>query len=153
MASSKISAMGVVTAPVRLALFDPRVTAPLLVALLYCPERLRRIFPTALHPLLASSALIKVLKVCLGLSLIRGLNNKLNQYSANNWKKDAKFIKSQEVVLITGGSSGIGWVMASDFAKKGVKVVVIDLNPPKNPFRKCPRDVLCLSPILKYYIC
>jgi NAD(P)-dependent dehydrogenase (short-subunit alcohol dehydrogenase family) len=54
----------------------------------------------------------------------------------NNWKPDAKWINSQEIVLITGGSSGIGELMALDFAKRGVKVISLDVNPPKKPQRK-----------------
>lgn len=40
-------------------------------------------------------------------------------------------MNSQELVLITGGVSGIGLLMAEDFAKRGVKVVVLDKNLPK----------------------
>lgn len=54
----------------------------------------------------------------------------------NNWTGKASFVKSQEIVLITGGASGIGELMARGFAAKGVKVVVLDLGPPKEPFRK-----------------
>lgn len=33
--------------------------------------------------------------------------------------------------MISGGTSGIGKLMAEDFARRGVKVVILDLNPPK----------------------
>jgi len=64
------------------------------------------------------------------LYLVRKVNNKLSESVANNWTT-TNFIKSQELVLITGGSSGIGELMAKEFSKKGVKVVIIDVNPPK----------------------
>ncbi|KAG4432036.1 hypothetical protein IFR05_012475 [Cadophora sp. M221] len=134
MTSSKISPVRVLTAPVRFALFDPRGTAAILLAAIYYPDKLRSILPTYFHSWLSSPAFIRALAGLLGLGVVRGLNRRLSQYVANNWKGDAKFIKSQEVVLITGGSSGIGELMAQDFAKRGVKVVVMDLRPPKNPF-------------------
>jgi len=130
------SALQVLTVPVRLALFDLRVTGPLLLAILYRPERLRSILPSSLHSLIDSPRFIQLLKVCLGLSLIRKLNNKLSELTANNFKSNARFVKSQELVLISGGSSGIGELMAKDFAKVGVKVVVLDLSPPKKPLRE-----------------
>lgn len=37
---------------------------------------------------------------------------------------------SQDIVLITGGASGIGRLMAINFAKRGAKVVIFDLNLP-----------------------
>jgi all-trans-retinol dehydrogenase (NAD+) len=60
----------------------------------------------------------------------------ISDMALNNWKSPAKLIKSQELVLITGGSSGIGELMAKEFAAKGIKVVVLDLSPPKEPFCK-----------------
>lgn len=48
----------------------------------------------------------------------------------NNCTSD-KWDWSREVVLITGGCSGIGEQIARKFAERGVKVVVLDLMPPK----------------------
>jgi hypothetical protein len=136
MSVSKVSPLQLLTAPVRLALFDPRVTAPLLIAILYYPEKLRSLLTIRLHPLISSPAFIKTLKVALGLGVLRGINNKLSQWVVNNWKSDANFVKSQEIVLISGGTSGIGKVVAEYFAKQGVKTVVLDINAPKEPLRK-----------------
>ena len=136
MASSKLKPVRVITAPVRFALFDPRGTAAILIAAIYYPEKLRSILPAYFYSWISSPRFIKTLTALLGLGIVRGLNRKLSQYMSNNWKSDAKFIKSQEVVLITGGSSGIGELMAHDFAKRGVKVVVKDLRPPKKSFRE-----------------
>ena len=142
MAASKMSPLSLLTAPVRLALFDPRITAPLLVALLYYPDKLRSLLPEQFHHLITSQAVIRTLSVFLGLGIVRGVNRKLSQWVANNWKKDAKFIKSQELVLISGGTSGIGKLMAEDFARRGVKVVILDLNPPKAALRKFSFNVV-----------
>jgi len=45
-------------------------------------------------------------------------------------------------VLISGGTSGIGKLMAEDFARRGVKVVILDLNPPKAALRKFSFNVV-----------
>jgi hypothetical protein len=136
MSAPEISPLRLLVAPVRLALFDPRVTAPLLIAVLYYPEKLQSLLTARLHPLISSPAAIRVLKIALSLGVVRGINNKLSQWVVNNWKSDAKFIKSQEIVLISGGTSGIGKSMAEYFARQGVKTVVLDINAPKDPLRK-----------------
>jgi len=79
---------------------------------------------------------VRALSVFLGFGIVRKLNSKLSQLTANNWKADAKFVNSQELVLISGGTSGIGQLMARQFAEKGVKVVILDINAPKNSLRK-----------------
>ncbi len=80
--------------------------------------------------------IVRALSVFLGVGTVRKLNSKLSQLTANNWKADTKFVKSQELVLISGGTSGIGQLMARQFAEKGVKVVILDINAPKNSLRK-----------------
>jgi all-trans-retinol dehydrogenase (NAD+) len=139
MAPSKTTPLHALTVPFRLAK-SPWVTGPLLLAILYHPEKLQSIVPKSLYPLITSPAFIKTLKIFLGISVVSKLNQKLSQLSFNNWKSDAKFVKSQELVLITGGSSGIGELMARYFAKVGVKVVILDVSPPKGSLGKLPSN-------------
>ena len=127
--------MLVIIAAIKLAL-DARVTGPILLALLYSPERIRSALPIKLRRLVSSPALLSILKISLGFGILRRINNTLSQRALNNGTASVKFIKSQEVVLITGGASGIGECMARMFAEKGVKVVVLDLHPPKDPLRE-----------------
>ncbi|KAK6201932.1 hypothetical protein LQW54_009246 [Pestalotiopsis sp. IQ-011] len=61
------------------------------------------------------------------------LNKALNRrVTGGRGAKDA-FKPEREIVLITGGSSGLGLLMAEMFAKRAVKVAVIDVNPSKSP--------------------
>jgi all-trans-retinol dehydrogenase (NAD+) len=136
--SSRNQLMRYLTAPLRHALFDARVTAPLLVALLYYPDKLRSILPPKLHPWISSLVVVRTLKITLGLSLTTRLSKTLSRLAANNFHADAKFIKSQEIVLISGGCSGIGLEMVKFFAVNGVKVVIMDLNPPQETLRQSP---------------
>jgi all-trans-retinol dehydrogenase (NAD+) len=130
------TALKVLSAPIKLVFGDFRLQLPLLLALIYYPDKLKSVLPERLYPWIASAGFQQGLKVLLGLNVTRFVNTKLSQYVINNWKPDAKWINSQEIVLITGGSSGIGELMALDFAKRGVKVISLDVNPPKKPQRK-----------------
>ncbi|KAH7370682.1 hypothetical protein BKA65DRAFT_22252 [Rhexocercosporidium sp. MPI-PUGE-AT-0058] len=48
----------------------------------------------------------------------------------NNHVRDPSWNWSREIVLVTGGSSGIGAVVVSRFAEKRTKVLILDRNPP-----------------------
>jgi len=65
------------------------------------------------------------------------LSRTVSHYAVNNGQSDSKFDLKNELVLITGGSSGIGEAIARGFAEKGVKAVSWDRN--------APREGLCTS--------
>jgi NADPH:quinone reductase-like Zn-dependent oxidoreductase len=46
----------------------------------------------------------------------------------NNWSND-KYDWSKEIVVVTGGSDGIGKIVVQLFAEMGVKVAVMDVQP------------------------
>lgn len=56
---------------------------------------------------------------------------------------------SMMLVLITGGRSGIGKEIASSFVKKGVRVVVLDIQDPDftriNSFKGCNSYLMCIN--------
>jgi all-trans-retinol dehydrogenase (NAD+) len=60
--------------------------------------------------------------------LLRAASNYLSRRVLNNGVKDT-YDWSREIVLITGGAGGIGGEMVKLFAEKGVKVVVLDIQP------------------------
>lgn len=91
-----------------------------------------------LQPLLAAhkkDALVKVLRVLLTIGILKSANNTLSKLVMNNWTAD-NWRKGEEIVLITGGGSGIGELMARDLAPWSKAVVVLDLTPPKMSLRK-----------------
>ncbi|KAF3906707.1 hypothetical protein ABW20_dc0110633 [Dactylellina cionopaga] len=77
------------------------------------------------------------------LGLIYKVNRYLNWGAKNNWVKDDAWVWSNEIALVTGGSGGIGGLVAQGLAEKGIKVVVLDVidltyEPPSNVhFYKC----------------
>ncbi|KAL4802611.1 hypothetical protein BDV18DRAFT_147000 [Aspergillus unguis] len=85
--------------------------------------------PPQAQNVLAHPLAPKVLLAVLTLALLRQTNRALTSWSMNNGQCD-KFDKSREVVLLTGGCSGIGKQMVLDLAKAGVRVVIIDIQEP-----------------------
>ena len=62
------------------------------------------------------------------LGLVRVVNSWLTRRTLNNGVKDA-YNWTNEVVLITGGSDGIGARIAQMLAERDIKVVVLDVQP------------------------
>lgn len=72
-------------------------------------------------------------------SLVISTTTYLNKWSANNWTTDNSWDFDKEVILVTGGSSGIGASIISHILARNPQahIVVVDLapllwTPPKN---------------------
>lgn len=72
----------------------------------------------------------------LALRLLRGLNSQLSRYTLNNYTTLSKFEPTNELAVVTGGSSGIGWQIMKDLSALNVRVVILDVQEPKGPLRK-----------------
>jgi all-trans-retinol dehydrogenase (NAD+) len=57
------------------------------------------------------------------------VNQFLNWGANNNFTRAKPWNPNKELVLITGGSSGIGASVATRLAKEGNRVVVLDISP------------------------
>ncbi|KAM6522983.1 hypothetical protein FALCPG4_012590 [Fusarium falciforme] len=77
-------------------------------------------------------------KILLGIGATHTLNSILNTRALGNSGAALKWDWTREIILITGGSSGMGKMMAERFAAKGIKVVIIDIQPPQG---KLPLNV------------
>ncbi|KAL4783896.1 hypothetical protein BJX76DRAFT_357567 [Aspergillus varians] len=82
-----------------------------------------------LHPLTPKTVL-----VLLTLAIIRQTNCALTGRSMNNGESVEKWDSDREIVLLTGGSSGIGKQMMLDLTKVGIRVVILDIQKP--PFSR-----------------
>jgi hypothetical protein len=69
----------------------------------------------------------KHLKTIVGLGLLRSLSAWLDDAVTNNWSQDT-YVWSREVVVVTGGSDGIGKVVVHLLAERGIKVAVLDVQ-------------------------
>lgn len=88
------------------------------VARLWAPQ-------LAQYPLTRNTA---IASAALGFSY--WVNRALNRLSLDNWTKAKRWDNEYELVLITGGCSGIGKAIASRLAKKEVHVIVLDIQDP-----------------------
>lgn len=98
---------------------NPILTVPLLLAARY----------TAQGNVLASehATTLKHLKTLVGLGVLNSLSAWLDNGVINNWKSDT-YDWSKEVVVVTGGSDGIGKIVVQLLAEKGIKVAVLDVQ-------------------------
>ena len=69
----------------------------------------------------------KHLKTLLILGLADKVSAWLDNAVTNNWANDT-YVWSQEVVVVTGGSDGIGKIVVHLLAEKGIKVAVLDVQ-------------------------
>lgn len=58
------------------------------------------------------------------------MNNFLNQGAANNWTNDV-YDWRKEIVVVTGGSDGIGAIIVKLLAERGIKIANLDIQEPK----------------------
>jgi 3-oxoacyl-ACP reductase-like protein len=80
---------------------------------------------------ISQSTLISIAKWAFGLSSVHYLSSELTEFSRNNWRRadTHRWNWKEEVAVVTGGCSGIGEEMVKSLAKKGVKVVILDVSP------------------------
>lgn len=68
--------------------------------------------------------------VLLGAGIIYQTNKWLSRRYLNAFTENSKWDSTKELVVITGGSSGIGAVVTSRLANDGTKVIILDIQPP-----------------------
>ncbi|OQE26630.1 hypothetical protein PENSTE_c005G03825 [Penicillium steckii] len=86
--------------------------------------------PEPAQELLLKPVTQKALAAIVALGLVRSVNKSLSSWTLQNWTVNEKWVPARELILITGGCSGIGKQVMEDLAKTGVRVVILDINPP-----------------------
>lgn len=81
------------------------------------------------------SSQVKVISILFSLSLLGRLNKWFSNIALNNFITDAMWDLKKEVIVVTGGSSGIGAVITSKLSERGSTVIILDLNPPAKSLR------------------
>ena len=117
-------------APFRLTALQPLLTGPLLLGLHRYPEVLAKILPSNVLRSLRSPRAITAVGILFAFGLLRKLSNSLSKLMLNNFTTDKSWVWSKEIVLITGGSSGIGALMAQMFAETNITVIIMDITAP-----------------------
>lgn len=78
----------------------------------------------------------KALAAALIYGVVRHANRTFSRWSINNWQSAHPWQGDRELVLVSGGCSGIGRHIMEDLAEKGVRVVILDINEPDFRLRK-----------------
>ena len=84
--------------------------------------------------------LITALKWLFALGLFGRINSWLNKLALNNWKFSdggKAWDMPNEVAAITGGSGGIGSEVIKKLAPTGMKIAIMDLQPPSGELKGC----------------
>ncbi|KAF2201204.1 NAD(P)-binding protein [Delitschia confertaspora ATCC 74209] len=119
---------------VRRTLLNPTLTLPLILLARYTQQG--RIIAQG------HTTALGHLKTLLYLGLAKRVTEFLGDAVFNNWTNDVYDWK-KEVVVVTGGSDGIGAIVVKLLAERGIKVVVLDVQPltfhapPTVQFFKC----------------
>ncbi|KAI4181147.1 MAG: hypothetical protein L6R41_006800 [Letrouitia leprolyta] len=98
------------------------------------------------------------LKLFVYLGILRWINNFLSGAAVNNWNS-SEYDWKKEIVVITGGSDGIGKLVALLLQERGAKVAVLDVQPltfeppPNISFFKCniasPEEVSACAALIR----
>lgn len=104
---------------IKLTVLNPALTLPLILLARYTT---RGNILSAQH-----GTALKHLKTLVGLGLLRSVSAWLDDAVTNNWTNDT-YVWSQEVVVVTGGSDGIGKIVVHLLAERGIKVAVLDIQ-------------------------
>jgi all-trans-retinol dehydrogenase (NAD+) len=115
-------------------LLSPLGAGSILALLTHAPDSVRDVLAKYL-PSVDVELLFRLkgpLKVVLALGLLRRVNAALNVWGENNWRISGQsgWYWPSEIAVVTGGSSGIGLAVVEGLLKKGVKVAILDIQPP-----------------------
>ncbi|KYK60853.1 short-chain dehydrogenase/reductase 2 [Drechmeria coniospora] len=119
------------------AVLSPVFSGSLLLALVVAPEPVRLELLSRL-PVSELGPVVKALKVLLALAVVRSLNAGLSTMAANSWRatKAKGWHWPDEVAVVTGGCSGIGYGIVERLARRGVKVAILDIQDLPEAFEK-----------------
>lgn len=116
--------------PLRSILLQPLIPAVLLAASLRNPQEAQGVLSQITKDVVNIDTLQTALKTLLAVGVVYRVNKYLERLALNNYVTDKTWDWSREVVLVTGGSSGIGASIVQQFSERNVKVVIVDISPP-----------------------
>lgn len=125
MSSREGFTLDVVAGAVRNWVLTPTTTLPLALGLTWEPLFSRLIQRVSTDRAKAIRSRVYWLAAA---SFILALNDQLNRQSANNWVSDSRWNWDDEIVVVTGGSSGIGASVCQRLIAKNprTRIIIID---------------------------
>lgn len=118
--------------PVQSLFLQPFLTGLLAYLLLARPEFISRALPLGgrLERFVSKKSAAVGLYILFGVGLLSRLSSWLSRWSVNNFVRDKTWDWTKEVVVVTGGSSGIGLEMVNRFTQLRIKTIILDVVPP-----------------------
>lgn len=113
--------------PLSQTLLQPLLTGPLLYCLLRCPSLLQQWCRMAG---LGDRFTVGALGTLVVLGMLKHINDWLSKMAHNGYTKDLTWNWAREIVILTGGSSGIGAAIAAKLSESGSTIIILDINPP-----------------------
>ncbi|KAK9465168.1 putative oxidoreductase,short chain dehydrogenase [Lipomyces arxii] len=120
-----------VFAPLRLTLFQPLLTGATLFVLTKKQSCLAKVMSPSAIARITTNAIVKTVGVLFAIGLLRVFNHTMTRRAVNNKLKD-EWKYGEEIIVITGGSGGIGESIALKMAPYSKAVIVLDLMPSGN---------------------
>ncbi|KAH6888511.1 short-chain dehydrogenase/reductase 2 [Thelonectria olida] len=97
----------------------------------YCAQFDLEMLLASLQNLGANQITQRTIGTLIACGLAFKLNSVLSDWALGNLSTNRPWDWNREIVLITGGSSGIGEQVALRLAERNIKVIIFDLNAPK----------------------
>lgn len=86
--------------------------------------------PSSVQRALLNPYVQKSLALLVALRLVKGLSGYLSRSAQNNWLRVDRWDPNRELVVLTGGCSGIGKQIMEDLSKTSVTIAVLDIKEP-----------------------
>jgi len=134
-----------------LTALNPVFTGALLYGFTQAPAEVKNHALAALAQLpfaVDVSTVVKTLKVLFGVGIVSTLNSILNRFAHNHWTLftgAAPWEWNKELCVMTGGSGGLGVIVTRHLIKKGIRVAILDVQPP-------PKDLLDTGKVFFYKV-
>lgn len=96
-------------------------------------------------------SLLKYAKYVFILGVAARINRYLSRWAENRWKAGddkGNWKWPNEIVVVTGGSNGIGALVSKMLSNRGVKVAVLDVQPLSEELKDCKLPPLLASTVV-----
>ena len=113
------------------------LSCPLLLTSIYAPTLTNNALssvashlPPKISPTLNLQMINKVLLIWTSLSILRSINRILNVMAHNSWRLSpaSNWSWTNEIAVVTGGSSGIGLSIVQRLTAMGIQIAVLDIQ-------------------------